>query len=301
MLPLYDMLATQNGQAFEALARQFDLSQQQARTAVEAVLPAFSQGLKRNTTDPYGLGTFIAALAGGQHARYFEHPSNAFSPAGLADGNGVLGHLFGSKDLSRAIAQQASTATGLGEEVIKQMLPAMAAMIMGGLFKQMTGQLGAGPAVQPNFGSASFGGSNAFAEAMAEMMRQGTAAMTGQMSPRAAEPPNPMDNPFGKMMQEMFAGASGKPPQSEPPPKNPGTDNPFGKMMEDWMRIVQPGAAHDPEPKEPPKNNPSGRTRTPWDDLFGDMFETGAKQRDDYQKNMETIVDRYLRNVARRH
>lgn len=297
MLPLYDMLAAQNGQAFEALARQFGLSQQQARAAVEAVLPAFSQGLKQNASDPYGLGTFIAALSSGQHANYFDNPANAFSPAGLADGNGVLGHLFGSKDLSRAVAQQASSLTGLGEGVIRQMLPAMAAMIMGGLFKQMTGQLGPGPAVQPNFGSASFGGSNPMADVMAQMMRQGAAAMTNQPQQRTSEQPNPMDNPFGRMMQDMFAGASGKQPKPEPA-KSLLEGNPFGKMMEDWMRMVQPGATQD-ERQEVQRENPSGRPRTPWDDLFGDMFETGARQRDDYQKNMEAIVDRYLRDVAR--
>ena len=297
MLPLYDMLAAQNGQAFEALARQFGLSQQQAHAAVEAVLPAFSQGLKQNASDPYGLGTFIAALSSGQHANYFDNPANAFSPAGLADGNGVLGHLFGSKDLSRAVAQQASSLTGLGEGVIRQMLPAMAAMIMGGLFKQMTGQLGPGPAVQPNFGSASFGGSNPMADVMAQMMRQGTAAMTNQPQQRTSEQPNPMDNPFGRMMQDMFAGASGKQPKPEPA-KSPLEGNPFGKMMEHCMRMAQPGATQD-EPQEVQRENPSGRPRTPWDDLFGDMFETGARQRDDYQKNMEAIVDRYLRDVAR--
>lgn len=298
MLPLYDMLAAQNGQAFEALSRHFGLSQQQAQAAVEAVLPAFSQGLKRNASDPYGLGTFLAALSSGQHANYFDNPANAFSPAGLADGNGVLGHLFGSKDLSRAVAQQASSLTGLGEAVIRQMLPAMAAIIMGGMFKQMTGQLGPGPAVQPNFGSASFGGSNPLADAMAQMMRQGTAAMTGQPPQRTPELPNPMDNPFGRMMQDMFAGASGRPQEPEPAAKSPSAANPFGKMMEDWMRLAQPGGAAE-EPQEERRENPSGRPRTPWDDLFGDMFETGARQRDDYQKNMEAIVDRYLRDVAR--
>ena len=45
MLPLFDMLANaQNGQAMDMLARQFNLSQQQTRAAVEALLPAFSKG-----------------------------------------------------------------------------------------------------------------------------------------------------------------------------------------------------------------------------------------------------------------
>ncbi len=142
MLPLFDMLSnSQNGHGMEMLARQFGLSQQQTQAAVEALLPAFSQGLKRNASDPYGVGAFMTAMATGQHAKYFEDAQNAFSPQGVQEGNGVLGHLFGSKDLSRAVASQAAQATGIGQQVLQQMLPVIASMIMGGLFKQSTNQL----------------------------------------------------------------------------------------------------------------------------------------------------------------
>src|SRR5690606_33283965 len=118
MMPLFDMLAqAQNGQGLDLLARQFNLSQKQAQLAVEALLPAFSQRLKRNAADPYGLGSFITALASGNHAKYFEDASKAFSPQGVDEGNGILGHLFGSKDLSRAVAAQAAQATGIGQQV----------------------------------------------------------------------------------------------------------------------------------------------------------------------------------------
>ena len=57
---LFDMLAnSQNGQGMQMLAQQFGLSQQQTQAAVEALLPAFSQGLKRNASDPYGIGAFM--------------------------------------------------------------------------------------------------------------------------------------------------------------------------------------------------------------------------------------------------
>ena len=90
MLPLYEMMA-QNGQAVELMARQFNLSQQQAALAMEALAPAFSQGLKRNTSDPYGVSNFLQALASGQHAKYYENAASAFSPAGMQDGNGMQG------------------------------------------------------------------------------------------------------------------------------------------------------------------------------------------------------------------
>ena len=114
---------------------------QQTQAAVEALLPAFSQGLKRNTSDPYGVGAFMTAMASGQHAKYFEDATQAFSPAGVDEGNGILGHLFGSKDLSRAVAARRRRRPASASRCCKQMLPAIAAMIMGGLFKQSTDQM----------------------------------------------------------------------------------------------------------------------------------------------------------------
>ncbi|TIV69083.1 MAG: DUF937 domain-containing protein [Mesorhizobium sp.] len=105
MPSLFDIFAqAQNGAGMQALAQQFGLSMQQTQAAVQALLPAFSQGLQRNTADPYGMGAFMTAMASGQHAKYFEDATRAFSPQGIDEGNGILGHLFGSKDLSRAVA-----------------------------------------------------------------------------------------------------------------------------------------------------------------------------------------------------
>src|SRR5690554_4910122 len=173
MLPLYDMLANaQNGHAFEQMAKQYGLSQAQVQEAVAALLPAFSQGLKRNASSPADLGSFLSALSSGQHAKYFEDAGNAFSQQGMQDGNGILGHLFGSKDLSRAVASQAAQATGIGQDLLKQMLPVLASMIMGGLFKQSTGQVGAAPA-----------SSNPLQEIIEQMMRQGGGAAQPQARP----------------------------------------------------------------------------------------------------------------------
>jgi hypothetical protein len=66
MLPLFDMfMNAQNGDAVAQMARQFGLSQKQTQDALEALMPAFSTGLKRNASDPMGVGAFLQALAGG--------------------------------------------------------------------------------------------------------------------------------------------------------------------------------------------------------------------------------------------
>ena len=293
MLSLFDMLANaQNGKGIDLLARQFNLTQQQTELALEALLPAFSQGLKRNTADPYGIAGFMTALASGQHGQYFDNAARAFSPAGMADGNGILGQRFGSKDLSRAVAAQAAQATGIGQNVLQQMLPAIAAMLMGGMFKQSTNQLQAG----------GFGASNPLGEIIEQMMRQG-GGMAGGGSPaprhQPQSAPDPFDNPFGKVLKDMFGGGAAAPAQPQSAPGG-GNDNPFGKILEAMLgggRRADPEAAPDPQPAPSPRANPSGRAKNPYDDIFGDMFETGRKTRDDYQKGVESVFDQFLRGM----
>lgn len=296
MLNLFDMLGNaQNGNAIDHLARQYGLSQTQVQEAMAALVPAFSQGLKRNASNPYDLSAFLQALSSGQHAKYFEDAASAFSQQGINEGNGILGHLFGSKELSRAVAAQASQATGIGQEVLKQMLPALASMIMGGLFKQSTGQMNA----------AGLGGQgNPLQEIIEQMMRQG--GMPGQQAPRPQAPQpdaNPFDNPLGRILEGMFGGGQQTRERPSQAPQSPYGDNPLGKIFEDMMRGGQqakPQPAPRPQTKAEPRTNPSGRARTPYDDLFGNMFESGARARDDYQKGMESIFDQYLSGMDKR-
>ncbi|BAB53100.1 hypothetical protein B5V01_00750 [Mesorhizobium erdmanii] len=337
MPTLFDMLAqAQNGNGMQALAQQYGLSMQQTQAAVAALLPAFSQGLQRNTADPYGLGAFMTAMASGQHAKYFEDATRAFSPQGVDEGNGILGHLFGSKDLSRAVASQAAQASGVSQQILQQMLPAIASMVMGGLFKQTTSQMQAAG----GFG----GGNNPLGEIIEQMMRQGGMQAQAPQQRQAPQPQNPMDNPLGKVLQDMFGGGAPQPqPQPAPNPygdnplgkvlqdmfgggtpqpqgraqpqqtQSPYGDNPLGKIFEEMLRggggggFGMPGGQPVPQPQAPqqrqapqPQTNPSGRPRNPFDDLFGKMFETGAQQRDDYQKGVETIFDQFKRDMDRR-
>ncbi len=342
MPTLYDMLNNaQNGQGMDLLARQFNLSRQQAELAVEALAPAFSQGLKQNASDPYGIAGFLQALSTGQHAKYFEDAQAAFTPQGVAEGNGILGHLFGSKDLSRAVASQAAQATGIGQNILQQMLPVIASMIMGGLFKQSSGQVQQAQAA-----------SNPFGQILEQMMRQG-GGMTGQ--PQGRAPGGATDNPFGQILEGMFGGGGA---QGQRAPAGAG-DNPFGQILEQMMRQGggmsggqpqgrTPGGATDnplgqilegmfgggaaqgqaprggrtrpadpsgrfddramggtkggsamPPPQEPAQKPAAGRARNPYDDLFGDMFDAGAKTRDDYQKSVESIFEQFTRGMDR--
>ena len=91
------------------------------------------------------MDSLLAALAGGNHQRYLEDPSILGRDESIQDGNGILGHILGSKDVSRQVAQQASQSTGIGMDILKKMLPMVATLAMGALSRQTAGARSAGP------------------------------------------------------------------------------------------------------------------------------------------------------------
>ncbi|WP_417434519.1 DUF937 domain-containing protein [Hoeflea sp.] len=296
MMPLYDMMMNaQNGDAMQAMAKQFGLNENQMEQAMAALMPAFSTGLKRNASNPMDMSSFLSALAGGNHAQYFENMQNAFSPQAKQEGNGILGHLFGSKEVSRAVAAQAEAATGIGQEIFKQMLPVLATSIMGGLFKQATGQASGQSSGQTQANA--MGGSNPIGDLISEMMRQGMGSGQPKPAPKAA----PMDNPLGQILEGMFGrGAQRQSPQAG---SNPFGDNPLGQIFQDMLGGAMGGGQTKETPETEPQPDPdrmaSGRKRNPYDDLFGQMFDAGKEVQQGYQKNVESIFDQYLQGMNR--
>lgn len=134
---LLDMImSAQGGQTAQTAGAQLGLNQQQSQSAIAALLPAISSALKQNTASPQGLAGLLGALQGGQHEQYLENPQMLGQPQTVNDGNAILGHLFGSKDVSRAVAGRAAEQTGIGSDVLKKLLPLVATMAMGSLSKQ---------------------------------------------------------------------------------------------------------------------------------------------------------------------
>lgn len=130
------ILNAQGGATAQNAGAQLGLDQAQTQNAIGALLPAISSALKMNTQSPQGLGGLLQALQGGNHEQYLENPQAMAQPQTVNDGNAILGHLFGSKDVSRAVAGQAAAKTGLGADVLKKLLPLVATMAMGSLSKQ---------------------------------------------------------------------------------------------------------------------------------------------------------------------
>jgi hypothetical protein len=133
------ILDAQGGAAAREAGRSVGLSQDQTSTALAALVPALAAGLQRNATQQGGLDALFGALGGGGHARYVDQPSMLWSQETVTDGNGILGHVLGNKDVSRAVATQASAQTGIAADVLKRLLPIAATLVMGSLAKQYSG------------------------------------------------------------------------------------------------------------------------------------------------------------------
>ena len=192
MINMFDMLnQAQNGAAMDNLSRQFGLHPDQTRQAVEALMPAFNEGMRRQAQSLEAMQDFFGKLGSGSYERYFEEPEAAESEDARDQGNDILSQMFGSKDVSKAVADQAAAMTGMGNEMFRQMLPIVASMMMGGLARQ-----GAN--------------SNPMQQMMEQMMRGGaSAANPMQQMMEQMMRGGQSANPLGDMMQEMFSGMLG--------------------------------------------------------------------------------------------
>ena len=273
MLPLFDMmLKAQNGAAMEAMARQFNLAQEQAAQAMAALTPAFSSGLKRTAGNPYDFTALMNTMMSGAYAKYFEDLGKAFTPQGLADGNAVLERLFGSREVSRAIAAQAEQLTGIGQDILQRMMPAMADTLMGGLFKQATGQM-------------QQGGDLFASTPMGQMTRQWLDSLGFQPKQTpTADPSSIFDNPFMQNMRSAWGLDRPDAPQQQPKTP-PFGDNPFMQAFQSMMTGQKPGSSPD-----------ARATANPYMEALSSMFDSGLEVQKAYQKNMETIFDTYLKN-----
>ena len=136
---LTDILAQAGG--IESMAKDLGIPPAMAKQGAEALLPAILGGFKKQAQSGgiEGLGGLLGQLGGGG----LLDSVLGSQPTPVAPGNEVLGQIFGSKDVSRTVAGQAATQTGLDSGLLKKMLPILAMMVAGYMAKQ-SGQSGQG-------------------------------------------------------------------------------------------------------------------------------------------------------------
>jgi hypothetical protein len=117
------------------LAGSLGLDASSTGNLVGALAPALMRGMQKQTESADGLAGLASALGSGKHQQYLDEPDSITNESAIQDGNGILGHLFGSKDVSRNVAAQAAESTGIDASLIKKALPMLAGLAMGAVSK----------------------------------------------------------------------------------------------------------------------------------------------------------------------
>jgi hypothetical protein len=140
-----------------AIARELGVDEGTAQTGAAALLPAVLGGFKGQAqSHPEGLGGLVGMLGGLGGGGLLENVL-APAPSNVDAGNSVLGQIFGSKDVSRTVADHAAGQTGLSSDLLKRMLP-LIAMAVAGTMAQQGGGGGLGGMLGGVLGSAMGGG-----------------------------------------------------------------------------------------------------------------------------------------------
>ena len=133
------ILSAQSGGMVNQLAKNFGIGSSDAKNAIGQLLPSLAKGIQNNTAKPGGLDALLGALKKGNHQKYIDNPDLLNNSDTVTDGNNILGHILGSKDVSRNVAGHASEKTGLDSGILKKMMPFVATMAMGAMGKQASG------------------------------------------------------------------------------------------------------------------------------------------------------------------
>jgi hypothetical protein len=146
-MQITEMLDSMGG--IQSMARELGVSEAQARSGAEALMPAVLGGFKKQA-QPAGLDGLLNMVQGLGGGGLLDNVLAA-EPTDVGQGNGMLGQIFGSQDVSRAVAQNAATNSGLDPALLKKMLP-MLAMLVGGFVAKQGGTATA-PSAEGGLGS----------------------------------------------------------------------------------------------------------------------------------------------------
>lgn len=132
--------SAQDGQLIENLAQNFGLTTEQTKAAVDALSPALTLGLQNAASNPQVLEQIVAGLVHPAHRAAYDDPSMAHGEEAGALGAQVISHLFGSGSAAGQVAQIAARDVGLRPDVMSRLLPVLASIVLGGLFKSFESQ-----------------------------------------------------------------------------------------------------------------------------------------------------------------
>lgn len=270
-MELIDLLQqAQGGNGLGAIGQQFGLDERQTAAAVEELAPVIAAGLRRNMAQsPENVVSLVQALQKGNHERYLDDPAAIQFGNVADDGNAILGHIFGSKDVSREVAMRAAGSSGIGASIMKQLLPIIASMVIGSLTKKMTGGMSA-PSPAPRRGGGGLG------DILGQVLGGGGRGRSG-------------GGGLGDILGQVLGGGRRR-QQPAPPPQQ---RRQSGGGLDDLLNDMLGGGSSRGGNQRPSYNEDViGRSRTGLDDFLG-----GGSSRGNAADELLGSVEDHLRRL----
>lgn len=200
----------------QQIAQQAGVGEDEARQAIEAIVPALVGGMQANAHDPAGARSLAGAL--GAHAGHLdERLSGSIDPA---DGEKIVHNVFG--DNTEQIARAAGGGSALGG-IIQKILPIVAPIVIAWIANRFFGQ--GGQAGQGQGGQTQGGGAQ---QQPAPAERPGADSPFGTGSPGAEQRiPVPQGQPQGQRQGEN----EGQPQAQAPDQGGFGLDDLLGGIL----------------------------------------------------------------------
>ena len=304
MTDFFDWLTVgDSGLGADRLADAFKLSHREMRETTEALAPAFTLALQRAMLDPAAWTELSHRFLPFMEGTTMPGPETARSPAAKDLANA----LFGSRDISNAVARKVSLASGIAPDTVEKLMRNLSIMTMQTMVKMMLANVARNQPTGLADGN--------YPAAIAEMMRRGANAMEAMGrpsdSPQRRQPSFPSaagsdylaglfaDALNGKLpFMPPAARATGSPPSASrrtsddaPPASDFIPFQPFEAMMEGFARGLQSGdgAATD----EPESQAPAPEPEATPANTFDDLARAGQKMQDDYARQMTELFQRF--------
>ncbi|MEO1460567.1 MAG: DUF937 domain-containing protein, partial [Pseudomonadota bacterium] len=131
------IMDAQGGQGLGQLAQKFGIDESDLGGLAGMVAPAISSGAKRRAQQPGGLEAMLGQMMGETQGRYLDDPVAAAEPEARQQGEQFLEQILGSRDATQALGAAAAERTGVAQDKVAEVLPALAAMLQGGMQRQM--------------------------------------------------------------------------------------------------------------------------------------------------------------------
>jgi hypothetical protein len=130
--------SAQGGQLVANLAQRFGLTTEQMEAAIKALAPALAIGLSNAAEEPAMFQRLLSDIASPGRAAAFYEPGAAHDIDSVARSRQLLDDLFGSPAAAGQVVQVAARESGLRPDILSQLLPVLASVLIGGLFKNMS-------------------------------------------------------------------------------------------------------------------------------------------------------------------